>query len=182
MSAGKAFFFAIREQPITPNLIFFIRKLLCWRDIRRVSVVTLSHAQILMDDRRFAVVPFFRQKGDKIKIGDGICDVRDSLRDVYAVALASIKKLLLAFIRFCHNYRIAVGEKVVFIKLWVVVVAADFALVNELKVELDDRPSGIESENTAAAVADSVKIARRVQFPYFHAILRNYAILQDRVG
>ena len=98
-------------------------------------MVALPHAEILMHDGLLAVVPFFREERDDIKIGDGVGDMRDSLRDVDAIAFADVEELFFSVITLRHDDRIAAGEQIVFVELGVVMIASYLALVYELEIE-----------------------------------------------
>ena len=112
--------------------------------------------------------PIFREERDDIKIGDGVGDMRDSLRDVDAIAFADVEELFFSVIALRHDDRIAVGEKIVLVELGVVMIAAYLALIHELEIELHDGRIGEEGEYPAAAVADGIEVARGVYLPDLH--------------
>ena len=168
----------MRDAPRTPNLIFFcIREVYPVGDsaesrgrwfVIRVAVVARAHAEILVNNGNFAVIPFFGKERHDVHIGDRIEDMDDTLRGVCAVTLPDIQEILLAIFIFGDNDTVAVGDDVVFIEFRMRVVAADLTFVDELEVELDDRLLGIKGEDTPTPVADGIKIAGWLYLPGVH--------------
>jgi len=131
-------------------------------------VVALAHTHIFVNDGYFAVIPFLREKSDVFNVSDGIGHMRNSLRDVDTIARTDIEKLLFSIVIMRHDDTIAFREQIVFIELRVIVVAAYLPLVDELKIEFDDRLIGIERKDAASSIADGIEIALRGQSLDFH--------------
>ena len=131
-------------------------------------MIARTHAQVFMHDRLLAVVPLFCEEGDHIEIRDRIRHVRDALWNVYAMAHACVQEFLLSFAGFGHYHGTTFGEKIVFIKLRMIVIAADFALVDELEVKLHDGFAGVKGKYAAAPISDRVEVARGVYFFDLH--------------
>jgi len=121
-------------------------------------MIPCPHAKIFVHDRRFAIIPFLREKGDVLDVGDRVGDVESTLRDVDAIACPYVEKFLFTFFIFGHHYAVAFREKIVFIKFWVIVIAANFSLIDELEIELDNGVIREKCENSAASVSDCIEI------------------------
>lgn len=117
-------------------------------------MVTRAHTQVLVHNRLIAIVPFLRKKCHKVAICDGVEYMRYALGDKKTITFPDIQELLLT-IRLCHHDTITLRDKVVFVVLRVIVIAAYLASINELEIEFNDRFVWVEGKDTAAPVADS---------------------------
>src|SRR5271165_3651146 len=103
-SAGRNRRRATLEQAMMPNwtaamILFGVAGVLVLKFVERalgIAMIAVAHAEVLVDDGFFAVIPALGQEGNRLAVGDGQKHMIRFARNVDALALVHVDERFLA--------------------------------------------------------------------------------------
>jgi hypothetical protein len=134
-----------------------------------VTVIAFAHAEVLVNDWLFAIIPPLGQERNGLAISDREKNVVRLGGYENALALVHVYEILLPRSGVLLDFDSgAIHQQDVFVKLRVTMITSNFAGFDELMRPLEDWGIGNKRKNGASAVPNGVQVTARLEGLHSH--------------